>query len=334
MTFYERHIGFDMETDGTRPEYALQPWRVAQKHAWATSLVWGHLAEPKGETYPRREAMEAMLRYALDNNLRIVGWNVQFIWKHATVEPEHDAKPGKKKSRSLKAFVPEHFPEHAGYEADIAYHNPTAAQLEALHAYNIQDVDFTLTGAAMYWAKLTPKQRRCVLIEAECLPLVASTNLRGMLIDTLTLRSLRADLERVARMKLAKLERFGVDATVVRSPDKLRQKMFVEWGLPPLKETPASKPDAIKYSTDKETLHELAISTGDWRVKCIRTYRETLNAIGKFVDSPLEAADYCGDGCAHPQFHVFSTYTGRFTVSSKQKYNLKQRNKVETEEVE
>lgn len=291
--------------------------------------------------------METMLEYALRYDKTIVGWNVIFdiqillaygledlvirakwldamlVWKAATVEPEYEAKPGKRKSYSLKVFVPEHFPEHAGYEADITYHNPTPEQLVELHEYNVLDVIFTLKGAKMYWERLTERQQHCVLIEAESLPLVASTNLRGMLIDSLTLRNLRADLERKARMKLAKLERFNVDASVVRSPAQLRKIMFEDWKLKPIKQT-ATGAD----STDKESLHELAISTGDWRIKCIRTYRETLNAISKFVDSPLEASEYNEDGYARPQFRVNSTYTARMTVSSTQKIKLDRKRKI------
>jgi DNA polymerase I-like protein with 3'-5' exonuclease and polymerase domains len=354
VTFYDTHIGFDLETDGTLPEYALQPWRHGQGKAWVTSLVWLIPSEePRGGMYPHSGDLQRMLEYAIKTNKTIVGWNVVFdiqwllsygleelvfkakwldamlLWKHATVEPEYEAKgrPGKRKSYSLKVFVPEHFPEHAGYEAEITYHNPNEEQLEQLHEYNIKDVIFTLKGAKMYWERLTPRQQRCALIESECLPLVAATNLRGMLIDSLHLHHLRAELERKARMKLAKLERFNVDETVVRSPAKLRKVMFEDWGLTPLKKTPAGVD-----STDKETLHELAISSKDWRVKCLRTYRETLNAIGKFVDSPLEAAEYNGDGYARPQFIPFSTYTGRFTVSSKQK--ILKNKKIKGEELE
>lgn len=355
MSFYDDKIGFDMETDGEKPEYALQPWRIGQGKAWATSLVWIVPGEnPHGDITPALYQMREMLERAIREGKTLVGWNTVFdiqilmaygleemvmqcrwldamlIWKHATVEPEYEAKgrPGKRKSYSLKAFVPEHFPEHAGYEADVTYHNPTPPELVDLHEYNIKDVAFTLKGAKMYWDKLTERQQRCVLIEAECLPLVASTNLHGMLVDTLTLRNLRADLERKARMKLAKLARFDVDASVVRSPIQLRKKMFDEWKLTPLKKTPAGE-----WSTDKETLHELAISSGDWRVRAIRAYRETLNAITKYCDSPLEAAEYNGDGYARPQSRVFSTYTGRFTVSSTQKIYLNKK-KIVSEEVE
>jgi DNA polymerase I-like protein with 3'-5' exonuclease and polymerase domains len=356
QTFYDSHLAFDLETDGTDLAFSLQPWRYAQGKAWITSLVWirhrNGIAEVNGCLNPTRLDMAAMLQYAITHDLRIIGHNVVFdiawlfaygleelvmrakfldsmlVWKALENEPEYESKPGKKKSYSLKAAVPILFPEHAGYESGIDFHDASPEARAKLHEYNKLDVIFTFRAAAKWWSQLTEKQRRCVLIEAECLPLVADTNLRGMLVDTITLSNLRADLEKKARMKLAKLNRFGVDETVVRSPAKLRKVLFEDWGLKPLKQT-ATGAD----STDKESLHELAISTKDWRVRAIRTYRETLNAIGKFVDSPLEAAEYNGDGYARPQFKVYSTYTGRFSCSSTQKIYLNKK-KIVSEETE
>lgn len=354
MSFYDTHLGMDFETDGIDAAYGLQPWRIKQGTAWATSLVWLKAGdEPQGCIRPIRDDMERMLSYALENNFTIVGWNLVFdiqillaydleklvmktkwldamlIYKHATVEPEYESKsrPGKRKSYSLKTFVPEHFPDYAGYEADITYHNPTDKQMIQLHEYNIMDVVFTLKGAKMYWERLTPKQQNCAFIEAQCLPLVASTNLRGMLVDSLHLRHLRATLVAEAEEALAQLEPHGVTEQVIRSPKQLRELMFGQWGLTPIKKTGTGED-----STDKESLHEIAISSGDPRVKLLRSYRECLNAIGKFVDSPLEAAKYNGDGYARPQFIVNSTYTGRFTCSSKQK--ILKGKKVKGEELE
>jgi len=131
-------IAFDFETSGELPEYALQPWRVAQGTAWATSLAWcekaGKSMRIEGGLDPSRDQMEAMLRHAIDNKLTVCGWNVIFdiqwlmaygltdlcmqvkwldgmlLWRHYFIEPEYDADAGKKKSYRLKACVAELLP--------------------------------------------------------------------------------------------------------------------------------------------------------------------------------------------------------------------------------
>lgn len=194
--WYARHMSFDFETSGKQPEYALQPWRIKQGLMWATSLAWVRRyptwTAASGGLWPDRAMMKRMLEEAIKEKIRLVGWNVVYdiavllaydleelvfeckwldgalVWKHATVEPQYDESQ-RPRSYSLKVFVPEHFPEHAGYEAEIDYHGTDPAELEKLHTYNVKDTVFTLRGTKMYWDKLTKQQQRVVLIEAECL---------------------------------------------------------------------------------------------------------------------------------------------------------------------
>lgn len=347
MSFYDTHMSFDFETSGSKPEYALQPWRIPSGNAWATSLVWLTYSTKKKEAVvcgglnPTKGMMELMLRDALHNNKRIVGWNVLFdisvliaygledlvmkcrwldgmhVWRHAEIEPEYDTNRPSKKHYGLKGMVAQLWPEHAGYGDDIDFHDPDPVVRAKLHHYNIRDCIFTLRGCKHYWDKLTDRQQRTALIEAECLPQIAGANYRGLLVDTLHLNSLRKKLEKDAAKALKDLAPLGMTEAIIRSPIKLRKLMFVDWGLTPLKTTTTNQ-----ASTDKETLHELAIY--DDRVKLVREYRNALNSISKFVDTPLKAAAYNGDGCARPQGIVFGTYTGRMTYSSNQSEKKKQ----------
>jgi DNA polymerase I-like protein with 3'-5' exonuclease and polymerase domains len=330
-------MAFDFETSGKQPEYSLQPWRIAQGLAWPTSLAWvtrypTHVAA-QGGLFPDKAMMVRMLEQAIEENRRMVGWNVVFdiaillahglddlvfkckwldgmlVWKHATVEPQYDEKQ-RPRSYSLKAFVPEHWPDQAGYEDDIDYHSTDPVELEKLHRYNIKDDVFTLDGAEMYWRMLTPQQRRVALIEAESFPMIAKANLQGMLVDTLTLNHLDQVIAKEADDAITLLAPLGMTEEIARSPIKLRHIMFDVWGM-----TPHHRTDKGEWSTDKETMHELA-AAGDPRAKTLKQYREALNRRTKFIKNPLKAAAYNGDGCAHPECKPFSTYTGRMTYSS------------------
>ena len=338
-------IGFDFETSGTLPEYALQPWRMAQGHFWATSLVWMHHGEraARGGDNPTRDDMAAMLQNAVDNDLTLVGWTAPFdiqvllayglrdlvmrckfldgmlFWKHATVTPEYDVSRSNKKHYGLKALVAELWPEHAGYDEDIDFHSTDPAIIEKRWRYNIRDVIFTLKGAEYWWNQLTREQQHCALIEARCLPLVAEANFNGMLVDTFYANDLACKLETSAQSAMAKLEPYGVTPAVLRSPTQLSRLLFAEWGLKPIKQNKTASGVPGSLSTDKETLHELSFL--DERAKFIKTYRESVGNKSKFADAVLKSVTYNEDGCTHPQAFVYSTYTGRMTYASTQGRN-------------
>ncbi len=349
----EKFVAFDFETSGVLPEYALQPWRVAQGKAWATSIaivgMTGNKFTIEGGLSPKVEDMRAFLESAITKNQTIVGWNTIFdiqwllaygledlvmkakwldgmlLWRHYFIEPEYDADAHKRKSYSLKECVKQYLPAHAGYEQDIDFHSTDPDTLQKLHEYNIKDTQFTLI-LAKYWYSLleeNPQQLKAALIESECLPLVAKANLDGMVVDTLAARELQQKLIDDATKALTELAPYGVTETVVRSPTKLAKLLFDDWGLPVQKQNTGKKTGKTSRATDKETLHELSFI--DSRAKVLRGYREALNNRTKFADTPLESCEYNGDSCAHPQAIVFGTYSGRLTYASKQGKNKDER---------
>lgn len=347
----EKFIAFDYETSGELVEYALQPWRVAQGKAWATSLVTarkvGNDLVIGGGLDPTPEMMRAFLQDAIDNKLTIVGWNTVFdiqwliayglydlvmqcrwmdgmlLWKHFFTEPEYETDRSKKRSYGLKTCVEQVLPKHAGYAEDVDFHDTSPEARKKLHTYNIRDTVFTLRLAKHWYTKLEPSQLRAAKIEAQCLPLVAKANFDGLLIDTLAARELDAALQNTAAAKLAELAPYGVTEAVVRSPTKMAKLLFDDWGLPVLKENTGKKTGKMSRATDKETLHELAFV--DPRAKTLRAYREALNNRTKFAVAPVKAAQYNEDGRAHPQAIVFGTYSGRLTYASKQGKNKDER---------
>ncbi len=349
------YLTFDWETSGTKKEYALQPWRIPQGRAWGTSLVWlrhdgeknrfwGGVQddEDNPHDYERtRELAKTMLTMARDKKLTIVGWNVQFdiqvllgydleelvfdnkyldgmlLWKHYFVEPEYDANPKNRQSYSLKQFVREFMPHHAGYETEIDFHDRSPEARAALHAYNKKDNIFTYIGARHYWNVLEPQQRRAALAEAKTIPMFARANFQGLIVDTLSSHDLSNKLTRDARRELKSLQHHGVTEEIVRSPAKLAKLLYDQWGLPVLKETRSKITGVTARSTDKETLHELGLE--DERAKGVRNYREALNLKTKFADAMVKSTRYNGDFRVHPQAIIFGTYSGRLTYASSQK---------------
>lgn len=349
----DRYTAFDFETSGVKPEYALQPWRIPRGDTWATSLVWVKRRNKKlivaGGPNPHlrpndefdKSLIREMLTEALDTKQTLVGWNLAFdisvlmaygferecfrlrfldgllLCRHLEVEPEYEIARHKKKSFGLKLMVAEQWPEHGNYEEDVDYHATDLASRIKLYDYNVRDNVFALRLTRDRWLRMTEPQQRAALFEAQSLPLIAQTNLRGMKIDPMAAKELSAKLTKVAAEQLAKLERYGVTETVIRSPTKLAKLLFDDWGMPVLKENVSKQTNNVSRSTDKEVLHELSFM--DERVKEVRTYREALNNRTKFAETPVKSLAYHGDGFVHPMATVFGTYSGRLTYSSKQK---------------
>lgn len=346
-------VATDFETSGSLPEYALQPWRVASRDFWATSLSvirWtdGRLVPDGSALWPAREQMRAFLERAIAEQWTVVGWNLVFdisvfiaygcedlvhrvrwldgmlLWRHLDVEPEYEMDRAKKRSYRLKPDAVKAFiPTMLSAEDDVDFHSTDPAELARLQRYNDRDSVRAWAIAKIAWSRLSERQRTAALIEAESLSMVAQANFEGMLVDTLAAHELAAKLQQDAADMLEKLAPHGVTEKVVRSPKQLETLLFDKWGLPVLKENTGKKTGRTSRSTDKEVLHELAFVDG--RCADLRGYRESLNNRTKFADAPIAAADYNGDGRARPAAIIFGTYTGRMTYSSKQGRNKDER---------
>lgn len=347
-----RFVAFDFETSGTKPEYALQPWRLSRGDFWATSIsVIRHqekrLVPYMSQLFPTVEHMTQFLRQAIINDWVVVTWNGIFdvsiliayglrdlvyqvrwldgllLWKHLEVDPEYDIDKPKKKSFALKPdavlrFIPA-FADTVGAD-DVDFHSRDPAELAKLQHYNNRDSVRTLVIAKMIWEQLTDAQRNAALIEAEAIPMIAEANLHGMPVDTLFADELAAWLQSTAVKRLEELEPHGLNGpAMVRSPKQLGELMYDVWGLPVLKENTGKKTGKVSRATDKEVLYELAFM--DPRCKLLKEYREALNNNTKFAQAPLVSAAYNGDGRTRPQGIMFGTYTGRMTYASKQGKN-------------
>jgi DNA polymerase I-like protein with 3'-5' exonuclease and polymerase domains len=335
-------LSFDLETSGTKPEYALQPWRARQGLAWVTSFATCEKIDGallfNGCVLPDKRTLAAILEQAIATKSRIVGWNITFdvawliargledlvfrckwldamrLWRHYFIEPEWSANPGKKRSYGLKTYVTEYLPWLAGYEEGVDYHDSSPENLQKLLRYNKDDAHATLLASQDLLEKLTPDQRRCVFIEAESIPLIARANIAGMLIDTSRVQDQRSKQIEIAEQTFSLLERhIARDNLNMNSSQQLAAVLYDDWRLPCRWFT-----ETGTRSTDKEALHELALI--DPRAKLIRDHREAVNLGTKFCQTILNSVEYNNDGCTHPEAILFGTYSGRLTYSSKQSH--------------
>jgi DNA polymerase I-like protein with 3'-5' exonuclease and polymerase domains len=332
-------IAFDLETSGTRDEYALQPWRVKQGFAWITSFATCEEVSKSltftGGIEPDRKTLKQFLMTSIIKKQRIVTWNGTFdaswliaygleglvmeakwldgmrLWRHYFIEPEWDMNRANKKHYGLKTCVDEVLPWLNGYQDDIDLHDPDPAVRAKLLQYNKDDTQATLLCADHWFNLLTPQQRRCAMIEADMIPHIARANLEGMVIDQAQVCHNTVRMERVAMDMMEQLAPHGVTEAMVKSPKQLALLLYDTWRLPVLKVTKTGN-----ESTDKECLHELAFI--DPRAKLIRNWREALNLGSKFCQSMNTSALYNQDGRSHPEAVLFGTYSGRLTYGSNQ----------------
>lgn len=332
-------LAFDVETSGVLKEYALQPWRVRQRKAWLTTAAWavrdGEKLVTGGRIYPAPIDLREMLQRAIDDDMYVVGWNVNFdiswllayglqdlvlkvkwldgmrLWRHLDIEPENEDGGGPRRGYKLKgpAGAVETFcPYLAGYEEDVDYHSPHINNLKKLLKYNKLDNVATLIVTEQIWEQLTPQQRKCALIEARALIWAAATNLEGMRIDGKALDTLDQELAATATTLEADLAKDGVTRKVIASPTQLSKLIYDQWGLPILKpgKISAKTGKMGNPSTDKESLHELSFI--DPRAKKLRAFRESLDLRNKFVKSLQQSVAYNGDSRTHPEAYIFGTY--------------------------
>lgn len=205
IDFNTRVIGFDLETQGSRPEYALQPWRAREGKAWVSAAAWTKADASTGSLFTKTDTIKAVLEPIVEKNLYVCGWNVTFdcawlialgleelafrikwldsmlLWRHLCVEPEGDDIPAaKRKSYALEAAMHEFFPDEAGFKEFKDFHTQDPEQLKLLLHRCKEDTRFAVRLGEMFWQQLSPKQQQAALIEARCIPLVAKANVDGI----------------------------------------------------------------------------------------------------------------------------------------------------------
>lgn len=328
---------FDVETRGVDVGYALQPFRARTGEAWLTMCAISTGTKTTGRLRPTTEWLRKWLRGMARTDTTICGWNVAFdaawlialglreevyackwldgmlLWRHLTASPDWTGKAPA--SYGLKAAVAQHFPEHAGYESGIKFDTDDPDEIAQLLVYCRKDAGFTLALTEKFLEQLTDRQCTAALLESECIPMVAEAHVDGIVGDRNAAVALEQKLDDKAKLTMVQLafhpmSKGAVPEDVLRSPAKLRNLLFKDWGLAPVKMT-----EKGAYSTDRDALSLLA--GHDERAALLNTYREAVNNKTKFATNTIESLDYNGDGRVRPNARVYSTYTGRMTYSSK-----------------
>lgn len=338
-------VGFDLETWGQKPEYALQPFRRLHGLAGIRAVSVATDTAVKGVLNPDRDYLRGILIDAAAQQSYLVGWNVAFdcawliaeglreevfrvkwldgmlLWRHWFVKREDEKTPkSQRQSYSLENALQKWFPEAAGIKEFTDFQTTDPTQLQKLLERNRGDADYTRRLAAFFISQLNTRQLDAALIEARCVPLVAWANVCGLTINREATESLDSSLERVARETLTELQQSNPEVTekVIASSQQLADLLFNQWGLAPIKQTPVTdNGGGGTDSTDKEVLYELAFH--DPRARLVKNIREARNNRTKFVEAVNKSLKYNTDGRVRPQARIFGTYTSRMTYSSKQK---------------
>lgn len=292
------------------------PDTTAQLAPWLTKAVENKLTVV---TWNGTFDIAWLIAYGFEDQVMQLNWlDGMLLWRHLDIEPEYDTDRSKKRSYSLKEAVRQFLPKYAGYEEEVDFHSMEPDMVAKRFKYNKKDTAFTLTLTKMFYNQLAqePQRLKAAILEAQSLPVVASSIVQGMAVDIQHTEKLHTDLTKVADECLEKLAPHGVSETVVRSPKQLASLLFDSWGLPIIKVNVSKKTGNTTNSTDKEVLHELSFL--DPRAKVLRQYREALNNQTKFPKALMKSVQYNSDGRTHPAAMVFGTYTGRMTYSSKQ----------------
>lgn len=354
MSYTDPHkwIGFDVESSGELPEYGLQPW---SGRSWLTSFAISNynLSQTKilGAVYPdiwRPEsvdeirnrlnaAIRKILKYALQHNHTLVGWNTAFdaawlikmgyrdevmklqwldimqLWKHVERTPEWGVARHNKKKWGLKEAVAEYLPQWAGYGDDVDFHDTSEDATNERLKYNKLDACLThRLGIRFMKILMEPgreRQLRTALVEAKSIPLVADHYMTGLHVNEKDCHRLGEHIlhERMDLLEVLKGE--GATEKILASPTQLATLIYEEWGLPLSRKTAKGAP-----STDKVALYDLSFI--DDRADMVKRYREFGMNKKKFVDNVLESCEYNGHHTTHPTAIINGTYTGRMTFAS------------------
>lgn len=343
-------IGLDLETapnEGQPPEYALQPWRaregLAKISLCAVSRTNGQSKTTPGFFPDLRSVLSELagkhvatwsgvfdiawlLAYGLEAEVRRIKWvDAMLLWKHYENGQLMELRP----NWSLEAGAVRFLKGRVDWLEQFV----ALKQTDAIAGQN--DKYWTLRGkmdalatamiAEILWRKLTPKQQRLAVIEANTLVPVAKSWINGVTLDAAqaqilspSITSEMQELERKlglttppkTKKELREAREGWIPSKILASPKQLGNLLYSTWGLVCDRYT-----DKGAESSDKTALTYLA--DGEPRVLDILRWRELNTQRSKFIEGIAKSNEYLGTSITHPQPKLFSTYTGRMTYSTK-----------------
>jgi DNA polymerase I-like protein with 3'-5' exonuclease and polymerase domains len=320
----------DIETAGDEDGYALQPWRVREGSARVT-LVGIYTAQGVRQ---RTEGFVELLNQMPPQTF--VGWNTMFdvsflyasgvdVRRHTWVDARLFAKwwaNGQDNEDAPRGYwslgnVAER--ELTTWEHREVFVKLKNAEVEPgqndkyWEVRNKLDVVATQHLCKLFWDRLNPNQKRGALIEATNIAPAAMAYVEGIPTNPDVYE--KAQAPTLAAMHTIE-DKLGVRTSadkpseILRSSKKLANLLYNQWGLPCETLTDKGAP-----STSKAALTYLADHSD--KVLDILAWRSHNTVLTKFLQSPTNSKEYLTSSVFHPEPRIFSTYTGRYTYSSK-----------------
>jgi DNA polymerase I-like protein with 3'-5' exonuclease and polymerase domains len=320
----------DIETAGDEDGYALQPWR-AREGTGRVTLVGIFTSSGVKQ---RSEGFTDLL-----NNMKpqtFVGWNTMFdcawlyasgvdVKRHKWVDARLFAKWGvngqdnEDQPRGYWSLGNVASRELVDWEYREVFEKLKNAEVapgqndKYWEVRNKLDAVATQKLAEIFWNRLNKAQQRACLIEASNIVPAAISWVEGIPTDPEVYE--KAQEPTLAAMhaiedKLNVRTSADQPSEILRSPKKLCELLYNTWGLEcetfTDKGQPSSSKAALTYLADKSD-----------KVLDILAWRSHNTVLTKFLQSPTKAKEYLGSNVFHPEPRIFSTYTGRYTYSSK-----------------
>lgn len=341
-------ISLDIETapvKGHPQEYALQPWRYNEGKAKIDCIS---VAKATGEailvtnpkqfrallkslagkeiwTYHGTFDVAWLIAYGFEKECRAIKWrDARILWKWLDNSQLCERMPKWSLADAVKRFFKDEpwcqpFIDmkkkevHAG-ENDKYWE--TRAKLDAIMTSRV---------AAVILEKLDQQRIDSAMITMSGIVAVAGSWVRGVNIDYTLIDGISpAVTEEMAEIEMRlgchnhgdlAHNHIGINgwtpSKVLRSPKQLGELIYGTWGL----EVKNRSEKTGAPSTDKAALTYLA-DDADLVLEILR-WRKLSTQLSKYLQSPLKAREYLGCDVVHPSATIFSTYTGRYTYSSK-----------------
>jgi DNA polymerase I-like protein with 3'-5' exonuclease and polymerase domains len=335
----------DIETAPTSPTdnpYALEPFRYAQGLGKITSVA---VSGPDGyikQVHERGEGDESMKglvsllkslkgkEVVAHNAIFDIAWLLQACpeadvasirWRDTQllakwINNGQDAEMPKK-SYSLANLVKEYLVGHPMYDEFINVkeeHNAAGVNYEYWLTRGRMDAILTRDLYLCLMNIVPESMLNGFYIEQRCLVPVAKSWNIGIELDK---EGAAAILPKITRGKKVLSDKLGKSEGMFTSPKQLSKYLFDELGIVP-KSFSKTTGAASTCSDDLKLMHhEMGDSTTGRIIKTILDFKQLKTLETKFINGILSVCEYNGYDTNHSAPRMFSTYTGRFTYSSK-----------------
>lgn len=337
MNIISRLYAFDIETIGTQPNFALQPWRVKSGEARIRCFsiaskdgVHGRALDTVQKAYITN-ILTKFIKFIIENDKILVCWNAIFelswlaaydvpkdmlyrlkvldgmlLLKHAYNYASFYTENKKVSSFGLKEAVKLFLPDEAGYEKDVEFDG----DIDTLLAYNKKDALFTYKIVVhLLQNEYIPK---IAFYEAKTLPLFGYSLAMGLPINMTALSDLENNINVALDEVIGRLNTYHLTEKIINSPKQLAEFLFDKLQLDQTSFGRAVHKFAIMELYDRAVRSKTLV---DMLADIIK-YKELITKKRKFVEAAKKSVQYLGESKIHPYPVVFGTYSGRVTYSA------------------